>query len=71
MSASAWSAAEYPGDPSPWRFFILDPKCACGWFLSKPEPVMGRTGVQAVKGICKRHGEVEAATWDITDDERP
>jgi hypothetical protein len=38
MSAQAWSAGEYPGDPDPWKFVISDPKCACGWFLADAAP---------------------------------
>lgn len=68
MTTSHWSAEEYPGDSDPWRFAIIDPKCRCGWFLSDAVPIMGRTGVCGVEGTCKRHGEVDAATWDICDE---
>jgi len=69
VSTRAWSAEEWPGDLSPWRFYIIDPKCRCGWFLKDAAPVMGRSGVERVEGVCKRHGEVVAATWDIQDRE--
>ena len=62
-----WSAEEYPGDPSPWEFVLFDVHCHCGWFLKEAEPVMSDHGVASVTGVCKRHGEVTAETWNIID----
>jgi hypothetical protein len=67
MSGFGWSAEEFPGDPSPWRFVLFDVRCKCGWFLAKAAPVMGRNGVHDVEGDCKRHGHVTAESWNIID----
>ena len=60
MRGTVWLAED-------WRFWLLDVRCACGWYLADAEPVMGRTGVNGAEGVCKRHGRVAAATYDVCD----
>lgn len=60
MSATAWVVDD-------WEFWLFDVKCECGWYLANAEPTMGMNGVAGATGVCKRHGAVDAATYDICD----
>jgi len=64
MSHSAWIWND-------WHFGIYECRCDCGRFLSKPEPVMQMDwvggGVIAVRGICKKHGQVETKHFSVYD----
>ena len=60
MSHSAWVCDD-------WHFGIYECRCECGRFLSKPEPLMRMEGVRAVRGVCKKHGEVETSDFSVFD----
>jgi hypothetical protein len=66
---SVWTAYDGPGDTSGWRFFLIDVRCECGWFLADAQPVMGINGVSMAEGICKRHGSVKTTRFEVYDDD--
>jgi len=44
---------------------VYDAKCRCGWWLSNVIVRLNVERIINVRGICKRHGEVDAAHWTV------